>query len=77
MEEWSLAPARLTAEALVRLPTGLVMLVGLAHLAAGAHAELARDPEHDAHAWWPPDPAHWPAEAGQPLRRMATLLAST
>jgi len=74
MEEWSVTPQRLTAEALVRLPAGLVMLVGLAHLAAGADAEIVRDPEHDAHAWWPPDPADWPAEAGEPLRRMATLL---
>ena len=77
MEEWSVAPQRLTAEVLVRLPTGLVMLVGLAHLAAGAETDLVRDHEHDAHAWWPPDPADWPAEAEQPLRRMATLLAST
>jgi 8-oxo-dGTP pyrophosphatase MutT (NUDIX family) len=74
MEEWSVAPQRLTAEALVRLPTGLVMLVGLAHLAAGVETELVREHEHDAHAWWPPDPADWPAEAEQPLRRMATLL---
>lgn len=74
MEEWSVAPARLSAEALVRLPTGLVMLVGLAHLAQGADAGLVRDPEHDAHAWWPPDPADWPDEAEEPLRRMATLL---
>ena len=76
MEEWSVAPQRLTAEALVRLPTGLVMLVGLADLAPGVEGELVRDPEHDAHAWWPPDPADWPAEAEDPLRRMATLLAS-
>lgn len=74
MEEWSVAPATLTAEALVRLPTGLAMLVGLAHLPEGADAELVRDPEHDDHAWWPPDPADWPAEAEEPLRRMATLL---
>lgn len=74
MEEWSVAPERLTAEALVRLPTGLVMLVGVAHLAEGTDARLVRDPEHDDHAWWPPDPADWPAEAEEPLRRMATLL---
>ena len=27
------------------------------------------------HAWWPPDPADWPAEADEPLRRMASMLA--
>src|SRR4051794_41677480 len=37
-EEWSLVPERLTVEALVRLPSGLVALVGLAHLAEGATA---------------------------------------
>ena len=72
-EEWSVAPERLTVEALVRLPSGLVLLVGMAHLGAGA--EVVRDHEHDTHAWWPPDPADWPAEADEPLRRMAGLLA--
>ena len=72
-EEWSVAPGRLTVEALVRLPSGLVLLVGLARLAAGA--EVTMDPEHDAHAWWPADPAEWPTEAGEPLRRMGELLA--
>lgn len=72
-EEWSVAPERLTVEALVRLPSGLVLLVGLARLADGA--EVTMDPEHDAHAWWPADPAQWPAEAGEPLRRMGGLLA--
>jgi ADP-ribose pyrophosphatase YjhB (NUDIX family) len=71
-EEWGVAPERVTAEALVRLPHGMVMLVGLAWLAAGA--EVRRDDEHDAHAWWPADPARWPAEADEPLRRMATML---
>jgi 8-oxo-dGTP diphosphatase len=71
-EEWSVVPERLRVEALVRLPTGVAMLVGQAWLPDGA--EVTRDPEHDAHAWWPPDPAEWPDEADQPLRRMATLL---
>jgi hypothetical protein len=51
----------------------LVLVVGMARLAPGA--EVTIDPEHDDFAWWPPDPAHWPAEADEPLRRMATLLA--
>ncbi len=72
-EEWSVAPEHLTVEALVRLPSGLVLLVGMARLAPGA--EVTMDPEHDAHAWWPADPAEWPAEADEPLRRMGALLA--
>ena len=73
-EEWSVEPASLTVEALVRLPHQLVMVVGLAWLPEGA--EVRRDDEHDAHAWWPADVADWPDEADEPLRRMATLLAA-
>jgi 8-oxo-dGTP diphosphatase len=72
-EEWSVAPAKLTIEALVRLPSGLVSLVGLARLDAGA--EAVPDAEHDAFAWWPPDPGDWPDEAHPPLRRVGELLA--
>ena len=71
-EEWSVTPERCRAEALVRLPHQMIMFVGQAWLASGA--EVVRDDEHDAHAWWPPDPADWPAEADEPLRRMALLL---
>jgi 8-oxo-dGTP diphosphatase len=71
-EEWKLEPERLQVEALVRLPHHLVMLVGQAWVATGA--EVVMDPEHDAHAWWPPDPEDWPDEADEPLRRMAKLL---
>jgi 8-oxo-dGTP diphosphatase len=74
-EEWQLQPERLQVEALVRLPHSLVMLVGQAWVASGS--EVVMDHEHDAHAWWPPDPADWPDEADEPLRRMAMLLAST
>jgi 8-oxo-dGTP pyrophosphatase MutT (NUDIX family) len=73
-EEWSVQPERLAVEALVSLPTGLVMLVGQAWLPHGARVE--RDAEHDAHAWWPPEPADWPEEADPVLRHMATLLAT-
>lgn len=72
-EEWSVAARRLTAEALVRLPSGLVLLVGMARLDAGA--EVTMDAEHDAYAWWPADVSRWPAEADEPLRLMARLLA--
>jgi 8-oxo-dGTP diphosphatase len=73
-EEWSVAPERLTVEALVRLPSGLVSLVGLARLAEGAVA--VPDAEHDAFTWWPADPADWPTEALPPLRRVGELLAA-
>lgn len=71
-EEWSVVPDRLAVEALVSLDSGLVMLIGQAWLPAGAKVE--RDAEHDAHAWWPPEPDAWPDEADPVLRRMATLL---
>jgi 8-oxo-dGTP diphosphatase len=71
-EEWGLEPERVQVEALVRLPNSLVMLVGSVWVATGA--EVVRDHEHDAHAWWPPDPADWPDEADPALRRMASLL---
>jgi 8-oxo-dGTP diphosphatase len=74
-EEWSVEPERLTAEALVRIPSGLVLLVGLARLPAGA--EVVSDEEHDAHAWWPAEVGDWPGEADEPLRRMAALLAAS
>jgi 8-oxo-dGTP diphosphatase len=73
-EEWSVEPERLAVEALIAGPNDAVMLIGQAWLAPGA--EVVRDPEHDAHAWWPADPAEWPEESHPQLRRMATLLAS-
>jgi ADP-ribose pyrophosphatase YjhB (NUDIX family) len=73
-EEWSVAPERVSAEALVRLPHQLVMFIGQAWLPAGA--EVSPDHEHDAFGWWPPDVADWPAEADAPLRRMASMLAA-
>jgi len=72
-EEWSVAPERLTVEALADTPNGLAFLVGLAWLPDGA--EAVPDDEHDAHAWWPADVSTWPQEADETVRRMATLLA--
>jgi ADP-ribose pyrophosphatase YjhB (NUDIX family) len=72
-EEWGVVPERLEVEALIATPGDSTMLVGQAWLQEGA--ELVRDHEHDAHAWWPRDPADWPDEAHPQLRRMATLLA--
>jgi 8-oxo-dGTP diphosphatase len=72
-EEWSVRPERLDVEALVRLPTGVVMLIGQAWI--GADPEVTRDHEHDSHAWWPADPDAWPDEADAVLRSMAKMLA--
>ena len=58
---------------LIRLPHGMVMVVGLAWLAPGAEVEA--DDEHDDFAWWPADVDAWPAEAGDELRRMARALS--
>lgn len=72
-EEWSVAPQRLTVEALSDTPNGLVLIIGQAWLAPGA--EAVPDDEHDAHAWWPADVDAWPDEADEIVRRMAALLA--
>jgi ADP-ribose pyrophosphatase YjhB (NUDIX family) len=73
-EEWAVQAQELTVEALLATTTGLVLLVGQAWLAPGA--EVVRDHEHDAHAWWPPDPDEWPEESHPQLRRMASLLVT-
>jgi 8-oxo-dGTP diphosphatase len=74
MEEWGVTAERVQGEALVRLPHQMVMFIGQAWRPDGA--EVTPDHEHDAHAWWPPDPADWPDEADEPLRRMASLLCA-
>ena len=73
-EEWSVEPVRLRAEALLVLPSDMVLLVGQAWLAAGA--TVTPDHEHDEFAWWPPDPARWPPDAHDALRRVAELVSS-
>ena len=73
-EEWRLEPERLSVEALVGLPDGMAMLVGLATVATGA--EPVPDDEHDEWAWWPADVERWPAEADPRLRLMGRLLDS-
>ncbi len=74
LEEWGVAPERFAVEALAVLPNGMAMLVGQAWLPAGA--EIVRDHEHDAHAWWPPDPGAWPPEAAPSLLRLGRLLTT-
>jgi 8-oxo-dGTP diphosphatase len=73
-EEWSVEPERMRAEALILLPSDVVMLVGQAWLAAGAM--VRPDHEHDDFAWWPADPADWPDDAHEALRRTAALISS-
>ena len=73
-EEWRLEPERLSVEALVGLPDGMAMLVGLATVADGA--DPVPDHEHDEWAWWPADVERWPAEADPRLRLMGRLLDS-
>ena len=72
-EEWRLEPERLTVEALVELPDGLAMLVGLARVPDGC--DPVPDDEHDEWAWWPADVNRWPGEADDRLRLMARLLS--
>ena len=72
-EEWSVRPERLTIEALVRVPSGLMLLVGMARIAAGA--KIRMDREHDALAWWPPRPEDWPPDADGQVRQMGLILA--
>jgi ADP-ribose pyrophosphatase YjhB (NUDIX family) len=73
-EEWSVEPRRLQIEALLLLPSEMVLLIGTAWLADGA--TVTPDHEHDEFAWWPTDLARWPAEADEPLRRLAELVSS-
>jgi hypothetical protein len=49
-----------------------VLLIGQAWLTDGA--TVTPDHEHDEFAWWPTDPERWPAEADEPLRRLAELV---
>jgi len=71
-EEWRLEPERLSVEALVGLPDGMTMLVGLATVPDGS--DPVPDEEHDEWAWWPADVERWPDEADPRLRMMGRLL---
>jgi len=74
-EEWALTPEHLGVEALIRLPNGLTMMVGVATVADDS--EPAMDAEHDAWAWWPADVERWPAEADARVQAMARFLAAS
>ena len=72
-EEWQLEPDELRVEALIRLPNGMAMLVGLATVAADS--EPIPDDEHEEFAWWPASVSSWPREADIRLRLMGKMLA--
>jgi 8-oxo-dGTP diphosphatase len=72
-EEWSVTPARVRGEALIRLPHRLVMFVGQAWLGEGA--EVTPDHEHDEYTWWPSNIDEWPPQASEGLVRMARWLS--
>ena len=73
-EEWQLEPEALSVEALLGLPNGMNMLVGLATVTD--RCEPVPDAEHDEWTWWPADIDSWPAEADERLKLMAALLGS-
>ena len=73
-EDWSVTADRVQGNALIMLQHRLAMFIGQAWLPDGA--EVTPDHEHDAFAWWPSDPAAWPDEADEPLRRMAAMLSA-
>ena len=73
-EEWKLEPRRLSIEALVGLPNGMAMVVGLATVADSS--EPVPDAEHDEWEWWDPDPDRWPGHADDRVRLMGRLLAA-
>jgi 8-oxo-dGTP diphosphatase len=71
-EEWQLEPEQLSVEALLALPNGIAMVVGLATVPDTA-APIP-DHEHDEWAWWPAEVDQWPQEADDRLRLMARML---
>ncbi len=73
-EEWSVVPDRLSVEALVGRPSGVVLIIGMAWLPDGA--SVTPDSEHDEYAWWPARPEQWPDEADAPLRLLAGTLST-
>jgi ADP-ribose pyrophosphatase YjhB (NUDIX family) len=73
-EEWRLEPETLSVEALIALPNGMNMLVGLATV--DDRCEPVPDAEHDDWTWWPADVDEWPPEADERLKLMAVLLGS-
>jgi ADP-ribose pyrophosphatase YjhB (NUDIX family) len=73
-EEWRLEPETLSVEALIALPNGMNMLVGLATVPDTCAP--VPDAEHDEWTWWPADIDDWPAEADERLKLMAALLGS-
>jgi 8-oxo-dGTP diphosphatase len=74
-EEWSAAGRDLTVEAVIRLPDGLIWIVGQVWL--DADAAIVPDAEHDRWTWWPEDVREWPAGVRPELRQLGALVSST
>ena len=74
-EEWSLTPTTHNVEALLRLPNGLAMLMGIATVPNDA--EPIPDAEHDEWAWWPSNVDDWPAEADPRVKAAGQLLVAS
>ena len=71
-EEWRLVPDSLSVEALVGLPNGMTMLVGLATVPDDSTP--VPDAEHDEWSWWPRAVDAWPPEADERLKLMGRFL---
>lgn len=73
-EEWSVTAEHITVEALLELPSGMMMVVGHAWLPQDAR--VTPDHEHDQFAWWPAELARWPADADPGLRAIGAMLGA-
>jgi 8-oxo-dGTP diphosphatase len=73
-EEWGLTPERLSIRALIALPSGVAMLVGMATVADDS--QPVPDDEHDEWAWWPEQVSGWPDDAHEELRAVGRLLSA-
>ena len=74
LEEWSVEPERLRIEALCCSRAS--WCCSSARRGSPTARPSSPDHEHDEFAWWPPDLAGWPAEADEPLHRLADLVRS-
>jgi ADP-ribose pyrophosphatase YjhB (NUDIX family) len=73
-EEWSLTPLEHSIDALLRLPNGLAMLVGMARVPQDAAP--VPDAEHDEWTWWPANVDEWPDEADPRVKAAGHLLSA-
>ena len=72
-EEWSVVPERLTVEALIRIPSGLVLLVGMATRRPAPRCTM--DPSTTSTPGGPRIPPTGPTRPTRPCGAMAGMLA--